>query len=447
MSDLYARIDATKKAAQTNQFEKELQALPPGYFTGFVTEIENGRIKINPGVCNYRGKRIDISYVSYVFGDGYTRTLVASTTYYLYLTTDRKFLVYIDQPVWVAEYQNWYHPDTNYLYISTLKTDAAIALSVTTDFYAPQFQPLDATLTALAGLATGANKFPYSTGADTFSQADLTAFARTILDDADAAAVIATLGIGASALEMGCLEGCAASNAADADHDITLTKGRRRDSTNTVNLLLASPITKRIDAAWSAGTGNGGIDTGSVATGTYYLYLISGDDGVSSVDALFSASSTAPTMPATYTKFRMVAAMRTNTSANILPGTWSEGNQRFLFATRIIDRARAAAAGTGSSYSVTISAPPGSVAKLRVYGSGNSGPCHFWVRETTDIDAAAAEVNSDILVQAGSTPVVELERKLSSTSTVLYRADNTANSDMGIVLIEYRLFLGAYDSP
>jgi len=35
------------------------------------------------------------------------------------------------------------------------------------------YQPIDATLTALAGLATGANKIPYSTGTDTFGQLDL----------------------------------------------------------------------------------------------------------------------------------------------------------------------------------------------------------------------------------------------------------------------------------
>lgn len=35
------------------------------------------------------------------------------------------------------------------------------------------YQPLDATLTALAGLATGANKIPYSTGTDAFGQLDL----------------------------------------------------------------------------------------------------------------------------------------------------------------------------------------------------------------------------------------------------------------------------------
>lgn len=53
----------------------------------------------------------------------------------------------------------------------------------------------DATLTALAALATGADQLPYSTGTDTFSQTPLTAFARTLLDDADAATARGTLGI------------------------------------------------------------------------------------------------------------------------------------------------------------------------------------------------------------------------------------------------------------
>jgi hypothetical protein len=56
-------------------------------------------------------------------------------------------------------------------------------------------QPLDATLTALAGVTTAADKLIYATGADAFSTTDLTSFARTLLDDANAGVARATLGL------------------------------------------------------------------------------------------------------------------------------------------------------------------------------------------------------------------------------------------------------------
>ena len=60
-------------------------------------------------------------------------------------------------------------------------------------------QPLDATLTALAGLPTGANKLPYFTGKDTVAQTDLTPVGRDILAKSSTQAIIQYLGLGEAA--------------------------------------------------------------------------------------------------------------------------------------------------------------------------------------------------------------------------------------------------------
>ncbi|EJE0175503.1 phage tail protein [Escherichia coli] len=62
--------------------------------------------------------------------------------------------------------------------------------------FGKDFQALDATLTALAGLATGENKLPYFTGNDTAAQTDLTSVGRDIIGKSTIADILTYLGLG-----------------------------------------------------------------------------------------------------------------------------------------------------------------------------------------------------------------------------------------------------------
>ncbi len=79
---------------------------------------------------------------------------------------------------------------------------ALLDLEVGTDFLSPAaiaaaYQPLDATLTALAGVTVAADKLVYATGADTFSTTDFTSVARTLVNQTTQA-LMRTTGLGFS---------------------------------------------------------------------------------------------------------------------------------------------------------------------------------------------------------------------------------------------------------
>ena len=82
-------------------------------------------------------------------------------------------------------------------------------------------QPIDATLTALAGLATAADKYVYATASDTFTTGIITSFGRSLVDDDNATTARTTLGISAANTPSTAVGGISATNVQGAINEIS----------------------------------------------------------------------------------------------------------------------------------------------------------------------------------------------------------------------------------
>lgn len=122
--------------------------------------------------------------------------------------------------------------------------------------------------------------------------------------------------IGLPSVLQGWINGLTLSTAGSST-TFAVAAGDATDSTAVDVLALTSSISKTT-AGWTVGSGNGALDTGSIANSTWYhAHLIKRVD-TQVVDVLVSLSATAPTMPSGYTLSRRIGSMKTNGS-----GQWT----------------------------------------------------------------------------------------------------------------------------
>lgn len=223
------------------------------------------------------------------------------------------------------------------------------------------------------------------------------------------------------------------NNVTDATNDIDIAVGSATDSTNANVMTLASALTKRLDAAWAVGTGNGGLDTGAIANTTYHVWLIKRvDTGV--VDALFSTSATAPTMPANYTlKRRIGSFLRVSGAIK----AFSQVGDEFLYTVPAADYA-STTLGT-SRENIAISTPAGVVvtALMRVVMT-NAAITHVKISaqgETDTINSATGDT-SIVNSVAGIITAGVFRVRAGTNSQITARASN-ANTDLRIATYGY----------
>jgi hypothetical protein len=124
----------------------------------------------------------------------------------------------------------------------------------------------------------------------------------------------------------------------------------------TTAMAFATAVTKNANAAWTVGTANGCLDTGSSLTAAtwYHVFIIERTDtGV--VDQLCSSSLSSPTMPTSYTKKRRIGSFRTNSSSQIIG--FAQNGDEFLWKTSVLDVNVTNLGTTQTAYTLTV--PPG----------------------------------------------------------------------------------------
>ena len=158
----------------------------------------------------------------------------------------------------------------------------------------------------------------------------------------------------------------------------------------TTLMALASAYTKTT-GAWAVGTGNGALDTGSIANSTWYhVFLIENVSGPV-VDVLISTSLT-PTLPGSYTKKRRIGSMKTDGSAKWV--LFTQLGDEFLWSVSVADVNTSTLGTTATLY--TISVPPGVQVKARLRGQASNGSTYGEVSIQSPDESAQAVSPSTI---------------------------------------------------
>ncbi|MDB4312142.1 hypothetical protein N9937_01800 [bacterium] len=112
--------------------------------------------------------------------------------------------------------------------------------------------------------------------------------------------------------------------------DLDISPGTVADATLDKYLTLPLLMTKKLDVAWAAGSGNGGLFDGAIAASTtYHVYIIENSD--LTIDAGFDTTYPPANIPAGYTKYARVGSIITSAGSDIVPFT--QFGNRFIWKT------------------------------------------------------------------------------------------------------------------
>ncbi|PCK81232.1 hypothetical protein, partial [Rhizobium sophoriradicis] len=163
------------------------------------------------------------------------------------------------------------------------------------------------------------------------------------------------------------------NNSGNPNTHVDFAAGSVRSGSSFVSS--ASTITKRVNGTWAVGTGNGGLDAGSVAaSATYFAYALRKDADLS-FDVVFSTSATiggvATTLLTGYTIVKCIGVVLTDASSNIRQ-FYMNGADEYSFVTPIRDALNITTSTTSTLLALTVPNGVKVKAKLRFMFSSSA---------------------------------------------------------------------------
>lgn len=210
---------------------------------------------------------------------------------------------------------------------------------------------------------------------------------------------------------------------------LSVAAGAACDSTGARILKLAAALAKTT-AAWVAGSGTGGLDTGAIAASTWYHWYLIFNPTTNAVDVVFSATASPAngptTMPAGFTLFRRIGSMLTNASSQWV--FFHQLGDEFLF-DNTFAAATSLAIGDALAHPLTLTTPPSLQVWALIIGNVGGSPgvdarCYISSLDKLDEVVSPGNMNAGTyLITANSTSIpFALTVRTSTGSQIRYRA-------------------------
>lgn len=302
--------------------------------------------------------------------------------------------------------------------------------------FGKDFQALDATLTALAGLATGANKLPYFTGTDTAAQTDLTSVGRDIIGKNTIADILTYLQLRESFCGVVGMSRNARMSVTTASATATFSADELIVEDSTGKQYRLSVFGKTINLAT---TGAGGMDVGTVpATGFVALYAIY--NPTADTSALLAVDVTSISAPETYGGTHMPSGY----TASALVSVWGISASKFITGEQrgrdvsILDVSAVTTTSTTSSYTAVsiASAIPRNAKKIAGWAGTQSTTAST---QSLSIASSLQGLSLRLIQVNGATAINAAYTLPVSTDQTLYYRNTTTGTlqSAAIVINEY----------